>query len=131
MDYLGIFNKSGHRNGSQVYISRNGTQEITFRWLNDEQTKAALLDKDGGVLDMSSTIKTKMCLFEKGNFSANLQIRPFGPHKTCHDQQFACKDGSRCINESWLCDYLVDCGDKSDEDFDFCNRRAQGTRGPP
>ena len=72
MDYLGLFNKSDERNGSQSYSSRNGQQEITFIWVNDSDTKAALLDKDSQTLvEESSNIMTKMCLFEK-SFNWNL-----------------------------------------------------------
>lgn len=34
----------------------------------------------------------------------------------CLPGQVRCADGSRCINHNWVCDGLVDCGDKSDED---------------
>ena len=146
MVYLGLLNKNktDKRNGSQGYIRRNG-QQITFRWLND--TTAALLDmdKDDQILEKSSNITTEKCLFENNiksnNFSENLQIRAFDSHKTyydhddksapkegniekCQKEQLACKDRSRCIKERWICDDLEDCEDKTDEEFEFCNKRA-------
>ena len=134
MDYLGIFYKT-----DQGYSRGTGQQGITFRWLDD--TTAALFNKNNQTLEVSSDITTKRCLFEHEHFSANLTIRAFDSQKkyfshdaksatpdsnveSCQEEQFACEDGSRCINEPWICDNLEDCEDKTDEEFEFCNKRA-------
>lgn len=33
----------------------------------------------------------------------------------CTDDQFACKDSKGCITHDWVCDFIADCDDKSDE----------------
>ena len=140
MRYLGIFNKGDDSEilGPHSYSSRK-KQEIIFEWLND--TTAVLLN-----IDNNSQIKesfnsgTKQCLFEDENLSENLQIVAFDYDKNyfnhdtndlmgendvkCQMEQIACKDRSRCINEPWICDDLEDCEDKTDEEFEFCNKRA-------
>ena len=34
----------------------------------------------------------------------------------CASGQYMCKDGTRCIDENFVCDSYVDCNDNSDED---------------
>ncbi|OXB70710.1 UNVERIFIED_CONTAM: hypothetical protein H355_006103 [Colinus virginianus] len=38
---------------------------------------------------------------------------PALPH--CHDSEFTCRSGGRCVPGAWLCDNEDDCGDGSDE----------------
>ena len=37
------------------------------------------------------------------------------PTPRCASDEFECFDGSRCIPLSWICDFLDDCPDASDE----------------
>ena len=141
MKYLGLFKKGDENKVSQTqgYNSNNDKQEIVFHWYND--TTAVLLDRDGQFqVQESSDLKNK-CLTENEIFSDNLQIRAFDSNtiyynhdaedapldmnaEKCQQEQLACKDHSRCINEPWICDDLEDCEDKTDEEFEFCNKRA-------
>ena len=39
----------------------------------------------------------------------------------CGVGELACADGMQCVDESFLCDYLSDCDDNSDEVDCICN----------
>ena len=44
----------------------------------------------------------------------------FNNSLTCSEYQFACSDGNKCVDKTWLCDGDNDCGDWSDEEMYWC-----------
>ena len=107
----------------------------------DEDTNKTRLMHNNDQISLSVTKETEGCLIEDKKFSNNFSIVAFDSSKKyiqhnskeipgsneefCREDQMACKDGQRCLDDpSWVCDNLQDCDDSSDEGSKFCNERA-------